>query len=454
MTPLGDPQQGTQILTTDRLRRINPFSRHIWQRDVGIYPTLRQQLIHEKCDYLDDLGLRIALCLKMTAVLHNGETLDKIRMALLRRFDAGFVHHPYVASLNHQRRFDEALHYAGQLARSEPEAVGAKLMLIEQFFIAGSPGKGIQTIKKSLEAVVVHDRQQAQKLALILIEARQIDWLRNHFPQLASRQPRSARTDQLSAGPCDVPIYCISLPADHRRLATTRYFLDYTGSFVTVEGVLGRNLPEGVKSALVRGNRSSIADSEIGCSLSHMKAWEKAARDIAPEDYALIVEDDARFMFGAPRGLNSTIAAAKHASAELVFINRRACDATIKNMPGLDIQLANVDASLHQDPDNWKPTDPGWGADGYLVTGAMAQKLADIWLKIGILGAADWQLNMICYGTLQPWHDKRALKNLYRILDGSPDLPMVTGFTTNTPLIDTRDHGFSSINSGNKGHRV
>ena len=84
----------------------------------------------------------------------------------------------------------------------------------------------------------------------------------------------------------------------------------------------------------------------------------------------------------------------------------------------------------------------------YLVMGAMAARLADMWLKVGVLGAFDWQLSMMCHKRLQPWHDVRALKNIYRILDGSKDLPMITGYTTNTPLIDTRDHGFSSINAG------
>lgn len=438
----------TNAPSAERLRKVNPFSRHVWQRGQEMYPALRQQLIHDDCDGLDDLSFRISMCLRMTAAFQTGEALDKVRTALVRRYDPTHVHVPYVASLNHLRRFDDALRYAGQLARSEPDSVGAKLLLIDQFFIAGFPGKGIQTIKRSLGDVFQHNRQQAHKLVRILIEAGQLDWLRAHFPQLADRQPRSAQADRLSSGPCDVPVYCISLPADHRRLATTRHFTDYGSPYHVVEGILGRTLPEGIKTSVTRGDRSMITDAEIGCSLSHMKAWEMVARDIGPNDYALIIEDDARFMFGAPRGMTATITAAREAGAELVFINRRACDATIQNLPSRDVELANVDAGFYPDPEQWKPQDPGWGGDGYLVTGAMAARLADMWLKVGVLGAVDWQLSMMCHKRLQQWHDVRALKNIYRMLDGSKDLPMITGYTTNTPLIDTRDHGFSSINAG------
>lgn len=434
--------------TSERLRKVNPFSRHVWQRGQDLYPALRRQLIRENGEGLDDLGLRVSLCLRMTAAFHTGDALDKVRTALVRRYDPNLVHVPYVASLNHQRRFDDGLRYAAQLSRSEPDSIGARLLLIDQFFIAGFPGKGIQTIKRSLGEVVQHNRQQAHKLVRILIESGQLDWLRTHYPKLAERQPRSAQADRLSAGPCDVPVYCISLPADHRRLATTRHFTDFGSPYHVVEGVLGRNLPEGIKSGVTLGDRSMITDAEIGCSLSHMKAWEMVARDIGPTDYALIIEDDARFMFGAPRGMTETITAARNIGAELVFINRRACDATIQNLPSREVELANVDAGLYPDPEQWKPQDPGWGGDGYLVTGAMATRLADMWLKVGVLGAFDWQLSMMCHKRLQPWHDVRALKNIYRILDGSKDLPMITGYTTNTPLIDTRDHGFSSINAG------
>ena len=281
--------------TSERLRKVNPFSRHVWQRGQDLYPALRRQLIRENGEGLDDLGLRVSLCLRMTAAFHTGDALDKVRTALVRRYDPNLVHVPYVASLNHQRRFDDGLRYAAQLSRSEPDSIGARLLLIDQFFIAGFPGKGIQTIKRSLGEVVQHNRQQAHKLVRILIESGQLDWLRTHYPKLAERQPRSAQADRLSAGPCDVPVYCISLPADHRRLATTRHFTDFGSPYHVVEGVLGRNLPEGIKSGVTLGDRSMITDAEIGCSLSHMKAWEMVARDIGPTDYALIIEDDARY---------------------------------------------------------------------------------------------------------------------------------------------------------------
>lgn len=435
-------------LSTENLRRINPFSRHVWQRGSRLYPALRQQLIHDDMTMADDLALRITLCLKMTAAFHPPAMLDKIRTALARRYRPGMVHHPYVAALNHQRRFDDALQYCAELHRTEQGSTGARLLLIDQFFIAGFPGKAIQLINKYLTQIAQTDRQQAQKLATILIEAGQLDWLRAQHRQLAERQPRVAQADRLSGDPCNVPIYCISLPNDHRRLATTRHFIDHGGPFHIVEAIAGRILPEVAKAALIRGAGRSITDSEIGCSLSHIKAWEMVAASLGKDDFALIVEDDARFMFGAPRGLNDILRAAEEVGTGLIFINRRACGATIANLPADEIRFANVDAATHPTPADWRPLDPGWGADGYLVTGAMARRLARIWQQIGILGAVDWQLQMICHRYLQPWHRTRALKNLYNQLNDAPDLPLVTGFTTNTPLIDTRDHGFSSINAG------
>lgn len=442
------PPATVDRLSYNQLRRINPFSRHEWRQGRNLYPELRKHLVHGHDYETEHAGFQIALCLKMTAAFATPLALDKMRVALARRFGADYGHYPYVVGLNHQRRFDEALRYCGQLLRAQPEAVAAKLMLIDQLFVAGFPGKGVQLIKRSLPDIAGSDRQHAHNLASILIEAGQLNWLKVHHADLIKRLPRAALANRLSGKHCAVPVYCISLPADHRRLSTTRYFIETGGPFHLIEGVAGRLVSEVEKSAVVRGDRSAITNSEIGCSLSHVKAWELIAATNSEDEYALIIEDDARFIFGAPIGLQDTIDAARSKSAQLVFTNRRACEATVKNLRSDAILFADVDAGTHATPQDWKPRDPGWGADGYLVTGAMAAKLVTIWRQIGVLGALDWQLQMICHKNMMPWHSSRTLRSLHAALAGSPQLPMVAGFTTNTPLIDTRDHGFSSINAG------
>lgn len=435
-----------EALTPVVLRDYKPFSRLAFQRGQEAYRPLRRQLLHEDCSGFTDLARRISLLLKMTAAFNTATELDRMRNALAQRYDLGLVHQPYVACLNYRRRFDDAVAYCEHLCQAEPDQADHKLMLINQYLIAGFPHKAIAQIKEYLPAVT--NRRQATTLLDILIEAGEIGWLRDQHPTLADAHPRAARESQLSGDHSDIPIYCISMPADHRRLATTRYFTDHTGRFRVIEGIAGRILPDAVKSGLTRGHFRNITDSEIGCSLSHLKAWETIAHDLRENDYALIIEDDARFIFGAAKGLGDMANVAREAKAELIFINRRSCGATIKNRGAEGMQLANVDAALQHNPQDWKPMNPGWGADGYLVTGAMARRLVAIWNRIGILGAADWQMNMICYSQLQPWHDKRALKSIFRALDSSPDRPLVAGFTTNMPLIDTRDHGFSSIDAG------
>ncbi|MFC3094664.1 glycosyltransferase family 25 protein [Alteromonas sediminis] len=97
------------------------------------------------------------------------------------------------------------------------------------------------------------------------------------------------------------PIYLINLDKSPDRLQTcSQRLAEHSLSFIRVPGVLGAALSQQeiaahYSSELNQQNyHRPLSSGEIGCYLSHRKAWEKIAHGKAP--YAIVLEDDIKIV--------------------------------------------------------------------------------------------------------------------------------------------------------------
>lgn len=93
------------------------------------------------------------------------------------------------------------------------------------------------------------------------------------------------------------PVHVINLAANSARLDAVRALLDSRGiPFTRLDAVDGRALPPEEIARVydarrnARDARQPLVPAEIGCYLSHMKAWRRIAEDEAPGGF--IFEDD------------------------------------------------------------------------------------------------------------------------------------------------------------------
>jgi len=251
--------------------------------------------------------------------------------------------------------------------------------------------------------------------------------------------------------PSSLPIYCISLERDHRRLSATKQFMPNTSTLVHSQALLGKTLPRSVLEfgGIANSNRT---DAEIGCSLSHLKAWESIADDCTDDGYALVIEDDSRFIFGPGNGLSDILHKASTLDAGLVFVNARSTHQIPPKENSLDFNLIPLDDIRTKYEPNTLRQGPGWGADGYLINGKTARYLSDVWLEVGLDGALDWQLYLMGQKDI----DEIPMAPRYRGLMQSLKAARATGkdpyyykgYVSELSIITTEDYGYSSISSG------
>ncbi|AWX83275.1 TPA: glycosyltransferase family 25 protein [Klebsiella pneumoniae] len=96
-----------------------------------------------------------------------------------------------------------------------------------------------------------------------------------------------------------IPVFVISMQSDYdRRKIISDKMNKYNIHYEFIDAVVGKDLPQSkienidLSCAIARKNRH-VSLGEIGCTLSHIKVYEKIIDDNIP--YCLILEDDAIF---------------------------------------------------------------------------------------------------------------------------------------------------------------
>lgn len=169
-------------------------------------------------------------------------------------------------------------------------------------------------------------------------------------------------------------------------------------------------------------------------------------------EYALVLEDDARFIYGPSAGLSQIVEKATSIDAGLVFVNDRSSQQLPFSADPDNFELVPLDDIRTIYEPNHPRRDPGWGADGYLLDGKTAKHLCDIWLEIGLDGALDWQLYLAGQKNLDtismaPRY-RGALEGLRESRARDNDRYFCNGYVSQLSIITQEDYGYSTINSG------
>jgi GR25 family glycosyltransferase involved in LPS biosynthesis len=154
---------------------------------------------------------------------------------------------------------------------------------------------------------------------------------------------------------------------------------------VRIQAIPGSSLPQAARVALAHNEGWASKAGEIGCFLSHVKAWEFVAGTDAP--FCIVLEDDA-----IPIGLDRLATTQFPDDFEFIFINDRMTVGSRTDPPTLPARFVAVRDSLPLLND--RPG--GVGGDGYILTPGGARKLLDAVSKDLFFGHVDWRLLRYC----------------------------------------------------------
>jgi GR25 family glycosyltransferase involved in LPS biosynthesis len=181
-----------------------------------------------------------------------------------------------------------------------------------------------------------------------------------------------------------LPTLVISLDRDADRYARLAAAFAPTPAFALqrVPGVLGSTLPAAAVAALT-GGRADHPRGALGCTLSHVMAWEMALRSRAP--WTLILEDDA-----VPAGIGRLFRVELPDDADLVMVTRRAdmLGAPPKSEPRAVPLATHAAARASLRPDARRAP----GAEGYLLSRRGAGALLGAVARDGFHSFVDWRL--------------------------------------------------------------
>lgn len=430
-------------LTARQVRRFSPYSRFPARRGRNHYKTLREMLLFAPAEELEPLGLFLARGIAMIGAFDTPYNLDRHCQALSERFGPEAVLPFWLQALHYQKRDAEAVARAGEAAAQMPHSALIQAQLVQSLFLIGRVAEASRHLRTAFDTLMQGPERLRRTTVEMLIELGMTDWLKAQ-PGIAGEFPQIARAGAFGPVRDDIAVLCISLRSAGARLKAVRYAARGAGRFTPVEGVYGRDLPLSAIDVLTHGRSAAMTASEVGCALSHLRAWEEVARSCGAQDYALVLEDDARFIHGPGIGLSETLAAARAAGAGLVFVNSRACEKVRRTEPHSAVTLF---ALAQATQGALRPTNPGWGGDGYLLNGPAAAQLVQLWTRIGIAGALDWQMYLMCLApeaTENPPDHCRAMAETLRA--EAQNWAPVAGYISDTPLIRSRDYGISSLN--------
>ncbi len=443
-------------LTSEELAEIKPKSRKrgnsVRFRDLK---RIRQEIAHTDKADIDNFLRKVEIGAHYYFERSDHSGFDRF-FEICKQHDVGKsfadIQFRYLIMM---RRFEEA--YA--LAQGNRDDTLPSDPFLKNWLVAGIlVGKGREMadwLEANIDTQWSRLDRQGRKLAVTeLLQAGKVSSLNEDMVRsvrLGHRYKIAKKLGKLHK-PVDVPIVAISLDRDYHRLESTQDFMPKKSRFIhqrALPGVaLSRNL---LDHAGIPHDRRTPA--EIGCSLSHYRAWETVAQMCEPDEYALVIEDDTRFLYGPGVGLSLILPKAKAAKAGIVYINTRAADQLFPPDDPSDFDLITLD-QIHRDITPERPhKNPGWGADAYLLNGRTAKYLTDIWFRIGLNGALDWQLYLVGNSHLDEIKMtprlRGAMEGLVAARERGDDPYFVESYVSPLSLTDAVDYGYSAISSGN-----
>ena len=228
-----------------------------------------------------------------------------------------------------------------------------------------------------------------------------------------------------------IPAFVINLEKDVKRLETISVSLANEMMFemVRIPAIAGNDLPHIIRSILAHNDGWASHKGEIGCFLSHIKAWETVAATTTP--FSVILEDDAILC-----GMHRIISANLPEDFDLIFINDRMSVGLRTDASSIPLSFVPVKNNIYL----LNERDGGVGGDGYVLTPSGAKKLLATVAKDLCFGHVDWRLLRYC---VAPDHLLGALEDSFvasvLINHHNPHLPpawdILRAYCTNTPLV-------------------
>ena len=222
----------------------------------------------------------------------------------------------------------------------------------------------------------------------------------------------------------------INLARDEDRFRSITAILRNEPSFnlVRISAVDGSELPVAARQTLSSNERWATRAGEIGCFLSHSKAWEHVAS--STQRFCIILEDDA-----VPFNLGRLAVTSLPADFDLIFINDRMSGGSRSDRPDLSVSFVPIEDCLVSLAERPK----GVGGDGYILSPEGARKLLAAVKKDLFYGHVDWRLLRYCVAPenlsrLAGSQFASVIRNHHNPNLG-PAWGILKGFCSNTPLI-------------------
>ena len=437
-------------ITPAGLSKVKPFKRRKLMNVEGYIAALEAEVFGppaEQAAQAEHAGLYLFKLMQLTIAHRDDAQIEAFFERLKPRLPTQTFERLYYRGLVTQRRFTKASQIAEAAWRADPDDYRKFIEHVRTLFLAGDSAPALELLEQKLTTDLT--RLQQRDVATLLVEAGKVDMVAQAYPDLAATLT-TLRWGIALDKPLEplVRAYCISLERDRQRMQTSRVMLSEGVDLIDVTGVPGNTLPKAI--SLATNSAAGLTPGEVGCSLSHLKCWERIAAECGPNEYALVLEDDSRFLYGAARGLDHIVAAARRRQAGLVFVNTRSRAHLPWPQDPSEIDVMSLPEYHEQIGKGLRRSNPGWGTDGYILNGATAAALAENWLKIGMCGAIDWQLYLLCFHDIRDSSHNRFYRIMRkRLIARRVETPFrLDGYVTNFPIIRTRDYGYSTINAG------
>ncbi|MEL6563885.1 MAG: glycosyltransferase family 25 protein [Pseudomonadota bacterium] len=234
-------------------------------------------------------------------------------------------------------------------------------------------------------------------------------------------------------------IYVLNLDRDAHRFRRFKGLLNGKHLVNRVPGVPGASVPRALTNAA--GLKIDVPrPAMIGCHLSHLHAWEKISMSCEPGEYALVMEDDAQFVFGPGAGLDRAANIARTNGLDLMFINENAVKAA-QNLNARDVYSPD---EVFFNLDRGAKAPKTWGGEAYMVSAEGAKKLIQFELKLGIVAPLDYQLALCGIKDLNNVDPDCVYGNLAKQISNSSNLPKIHSAIYSMPLALAMPYGFIS----------
>jgi GR25 family glycosyltransferase involved in LPS biosynthesis len=200
-------------------------------------------------------------------------------------------------------------------------------------------------------------------------------------------------------GEQDYPVYVINRSKDTERMSRFAESCRNWGiSYERVDGVDLRQKPEFMESFRSRiaelcYNKTDFVRGIYGCFLGHREAWQLVAN--GSSDWALICEDDARFLGPIPKNIKQF---ELPKNSEIIFCNQRMADGLLSQSAShkkLGFDFLTVDDALKYLLD-FTPIIVAPGGDSYLLSKIAAHKLLVIFEEMQMSFDVDWFMLFHC----------------------------------------------------------